>query len=152
LIPDVPVLFVVGVGLVAGFFFWEYHVIHRTPRAPLLSLALFTRARGRLAAIYFVGFVMWMGFISIGYHAQLYFQVSTSRREGKNRHLLSSKLSLEFSSRLTLQQVQMTGTIGALVRTLPAPVSGIICNFIVAKVVHSLPGQLLICLGLGATG
>lgn len=120
---DVPTLFCVGFLCVVAFFFWEYHVIHHTPRAPLLRLALFTRGRGRLSAIYFVGFVMWMGFQGVGYHATLYFQ-----------------------------QVQMTGTIGALLRFLPAPISGLICNFILAKVVHHIPGQFLICFGLGATG
>jgi hypothetical protein len=46
----------------------------------------------------------------------------------------------------------MTGTIGALLRFLPTPISGLICNFLVAKVIHTVDAQLLICLGVGATG
>lgn len=59
---DIIVLLVVGVILVGAFFLWEHHVINKTTRPPLMRLALWTRAKGRLAAVYMIGFVSWMGF------------------------------------------------------------------------------------------
>lgn len=46
----------------------------------------------------------------------------------------------------------MTGTIGAMLRFIPCSVSGLLCNILVAKVIHLVPGQLLICIGIAATG
>lgn len=46
----------------------------------------------------------------------------------------------------------MTGTIGAMLRFIPCCVSGLLCNVLVAKVIHLVPGQLLICIGIAATG
>jgi hypothetical protein len=46
----------------------------------------------------------------------------------------------------------MTGTIGAMLRFLPTTVSGLICNILVAKIIHIVPNQILICVGIGATG
>jgi hypothetical protein len=60
---DIIVLLIVGVILVAAFFFWERHVVNNTTRPPLMRLALWTRAHGRLAAVYMIGFVSWMGFV-----------------------------------------------------------------------------------------
>lgn len=60
---DIIALLPVGVILVAAFFFWERHVINNTSRPPLMRLALWTRARGKLAAVYMIGFVSWMGFV-----------------------------------------------------------------------------------------
>ena len=57
------VLLVISVCLITAFFFWEHHVINHTSRPPLIRLTLFTRAKGRLSAVYFIGFVSWMGFI-----------------------------------------------------------------------------------------
>ncbi len=48
--------------MIASFFFWEHHVINGTSRPPLIRLKLFTRAKGRLAAVYAIGFISWMGF------------------------------------------------------------------------------------------
>jgi hypothetical protein len=61
--PDIIALLIISVLLVSSFFFWEYHVTYRTTRQPLMRLALWTRAKGRLAAVYFIGFVAFMGFI-----------------------------------------------------------------------------------------
>lgn len=121
--PYIPALFAVSLILLPAFFAWEYYTIHYTNKAPLMRLSLFTRANGRLGAIYFVGFVAWLGFVSIGYHTTLFYQ-----------------------------QVQMTGTIGALLRFLPAPISGLLCAFVVSRVVHRVPTQILICFGLICTG
>ncbi|WVQ98642.1 hypothetical protein IAU59_005773 [Kwoniella sp. CBS 9459] len=116
-------LLIVGVLLIVAFFFWEKHVIDKTTRPPLMRLQLWTRAKGRLAAVYFIGFVAWMGFVSLFYHATLFYQ-----------------------------QVQDTGSIGAMLRFLPTSVSGILCNVIVAFLISKVPTQLLVCVGLVATG
>ena len=60
---DIIMLLILGVLLVACFFFWENHVTTKTSRPPLMSPALWTRAHGRLAAVYMIGFVSWMGFV-----------------------------------------------------------------------------------------
>ena len=62
-IPDIIALLIFSVLTIAAFFFWEHHVIHRTSRPPLIRLKLFTRSKGRLAAVYFIGFTAWMGFV-----------------------------------------------------------------------------------------
>ncbi|WVQ78029.1 hypothetical protein IAT38_000110 [Cryptococcus sp. DSM 104549] len=116
-------LLIIGFFLVVAFFFWERHVIHNTTRPPLMRLQLWTRAKGRLAAVYFIGFVTWMGFTSLFYHATLYFQ-----------------------------QVQGVGAIGAMLRFIPTSVSGVICNVIVAFLVSRVPTQWIVCVGLLATG
>ncbi|WWC90107.1 uncharacterized protein L201_005040 [Kwoniella dendrophila CBS 6074] len=121
--PYIIALLIIGVLLVVAFFFWERHVINATSRPPLMRLQLWTRAKGRLASVYFIGFVAWMGFTSLFYHATLYYQ-----------------------------QVQETGPIGAMLRFLPTSVSGITCNVIVAFLISKVPTQWLVCVGLIATG
>ncbi|WVR05116.1 hypothetical protein IAU60_002128 [Kwoniella sp. DSM 27419] len=116
-------LLIVGPVLIAAFFFWERHVIDKTTRPPLMRLQLFTRAKGRLSAMYFIGFVAWMGFHSLFYHATLYFQ-----------------------------EVQQTGALGAMIRFLPTEISGLVCNCILALVIHRVPTQWLVCCGLLSTG
>ncbi|WVQ71574.1 hypothetical protein IAR50_001114 [Cryptococcus sp. DSM 104548] len=116
-------LLILGFFLVVGFFFWERYIINKTSRPPLMRLQLWTRAKGRLAAVYFIGFVTWMGFTSLFYHATLFFQ-----------------------------QVQNTGAVGAMLRFLPTSVSGVLCNVIVAFLVSKVRTQWLVCVGLISTG
>ena len=59
---DIIFMLILGVLFVAGFFFWESYIINKTTRPPLMRLKLWTRAKGRLAAVYFIGFISWMGF------------------------------------------------------------------------------------------
>lgn len=63
LITDVIALLIIGIILVALFFFWERQVTTKTSRPPLMRLELWTRANGKLAAVYMIGFVSWMGFV-----------------------------------------------------------------------------------------
>lgn len=60
--------------MIAGFFFWEHYVETRTTRPPLMRIALWTRAKGRLAATYLVGGITWMGFATIFYSATLFYE------------------------------------------------------------------------------
>lgn len=114
---------VVAAFLIACFFCWEGFVEKRTSRPPLMRLALWTRSRGKLACTYIIGGISWMGFTTFFYNSSLYYQ-----------------------------NVQETGVIGAMLRFLPSTVSGLICNVLIAKVVHVVPGQILICLGVACTG
>ncbi|RSH91274.1 hypothetical protein EHS25_009573 [Saitozyma podzolica] len=116
-------MLILGVLFIVGFFLWERHVVYKTTRPPLMRLQLWTRANGRLASVYFIGFVSWMGFVSLSYHATLFYQ-----------------------------QVQQVGAIGAMLRFIPCPVSGILCNVLVAQLVSRVPTQLLVCTGVTATG
>lgn len=123
LILDIIALLVISILMIASFFLWEHHVEKRTTRPPLMRLALWTRAKGKLAATYFIGGISWMGFSTMFYSATLFYQ-----------------------------QVQMTGTIGAMLRFMPTTISGLLCNILVAKIVHIVPNQILICVGIAATG
>ncbi|WWD15846.1 hypothetical protein CI109_100270 [Kwoniella shandongensis] len=116
-------LIIVGVVFIVTFFFWERHVINNTSQPPLMRLQLFTRAKGRLSAVYFIGFVTWMAFVSLFYHATLYFQ-----------------------------QVQNASPVTAMLQFLPTSISGIICNVIVAFLISRVRTQWLVCVGLLATG
>lgn len=59
---DIIAMLILGIALIAAFFVWERHVINNTTRPPLMRLKLWTRAKGRLAAVYAIGFTSWMGF------------------------------------------------------------------------------------------
>lgn len=60
---DIIFLLIVGFGCTASFFFWEHYIQTKTTRPPLMRLQLWTRAKGRLATVYMIGFVSWMGFV-----------------------------------------------------------------------------------------
>ncbi|BEJ12831.1 hypothetical protein CspHIS471_0300050 [Cutaneotrichosporon sp. HIS471] len=121
--PYIPALFAVSVVLLAAFFFWEYHVQNHTNRPPLIRLALFTRAKGRLAAMYLVGFIAMAGFVSILFNTTLFYQ-----------------------------QVQGVSPMTAALRFLPCTVSGLIATLSLSKLIHIVPGRIIICTGFLCTG
>lgn len=120
---DIIALIIVSVLLIAAFFAWEHHVETRTTRPPLMSLGLWTRSKGKLAAMYLIGGISWMGFTTFFYNTTLFYQ-----------------------------EVQHTGVIGAMLRFLPTCICGVLCNVLVAKIVHLIPGQILIAVGIMCTG
>ncbi|GMK57862.1 hypothetical protein CspeluHIS016_0406960 [Cutaneotrichosporon spelunceum] len=121
--PYIPVLFCISVVTLVAFIFWEYHVQHHTSRPPLIRLALFTRAKGRLAAMYLVGFIAMAGFISLSFNATLFYQ-----------------------------QVQGVSAMTAALRFLPCIVSGLIATLSLSKLIHIIPGRIIICTGFLCTG
>lgn len=121
--PYIIAVIVVAAFIIACFFCWEHFVETRTNRPPLMRLALWTRSKGKLAATYFIGGISWMGFTTFFYNTTLFFQ-----------------------------KVQGSSVITTMLQFLPSTISGLICNVIVAKIVHIVPGQLLICFGIAATG
>ncbi|EIW69628.1 hypothetical protein TREMEDRAFT_30643 [Tremella mesenterica DSM 1558] len=116
-------LLILGVALIVAFFFWEQYVVTRTSKPPLTSPKLWTRASGKLASVYFIGFATWMCFASLFYHATLFYQ-----------------------------QVQDLSPIGAMLRFLPCPISGVLCNIIVAGLIASVRTQWIVCVGTLSTG
>ncbi|WVN85266.1 uncharacterized protein L203_100411 [Cryptococcus depauperatus CBS 7841] len=70
----ITALLIVGILLKIDFFIWEKYIMEKTIRPPLMRLQLWTRAKGRFAAVYFFGFVSIIGFISLFYHAVLSLQ------------------------------------------------------------------------------
>jgi hypothetical protein len=60
--------------------------------------------------------------------------------------------SVTFHATLFYQQVQKLNPIEAMLRFLPMPVSGVICNVLVAWVIARVPTQILVCIGILATG
>jgi len=61
LLVDIIALLIITILMIASCFFWERHVINNTSRPPLIRLKLFTRASGRPASVYAIGFISWMG-------------------------------------------------------------------------------------------
>ncbi|OCF71945.1 hypothetical protein I204_07208 [Kwoniella mangroviensis CBS 8886] len=114
---------VLGVFIVAAFFFWEKRLQDRDSKPPLMRLQLWTRSNGKLSAVYFIGFSAWMSFTSYLYWVTLLFQ-----------------------------EVQGTGAVGAMLRFLPSEISGVICNVLVGLLIHRLPAQWIVCFGLFACG
>lgn len=102
-----------------------------------MRLQLWTRANGKLAAVYMIGFVSWMGFVV---------------RSSIFAHAVSSSQSLSYHGTLFYQQIQMLDPVQAMLRFMPMTVSGIICNVIVAYCIGFVPTQVLICIGILATG
>ncbi|WWC61208.1 uncharacterized protein I303_103788 [Kwoniella dejecticola CBS 10117] len=116
-------LLVVGIVLTTAFFFWEHHVATRTEHLPLMRLALWTRANGKLAALYFTSFMIIMGFFPALYNATLFFQ-----------------------------EVQQVGPVGTMLRFIPIEVSGIIASILIVLLIHRVPAYWLIIFGLLACG
>ncbi|KAG6885012.1 hypothetical protein C0993_006537 [Termitomyces sp. T159_Od127] len=146
--PYIIALLIVGVILVVTFIFWQLHLEklqakreeqHRSckqytdlvqlssPRTnarswlsppPLMKVSLWTRARGRFAAMMLIAFLEWCAFLSWGFWAQLYYQNYRG-----------------YSPLLTV------------IRVLPMFVSGVLCNIFVAAVVAYVPVVFLLAIG-----
>lgn len=113
--PVIISLLIIGFILVSSFIAWEYHLTHRTSFPPLMPLDIWARDHGRFAAMQVVGFLEWACFTNLSMYAMLYYQ---------------NYLSL--SPLLTMY------------RFLPMPVTGLICNVIVAIVVNHISGAYLL--------
>lgn len=138
--PDILALLIIGVLMIAAFFVWEHHIQTKTSRPPLMRLQLWTRAKGRLAAVYFIGFVTWMCFV-----------VSLSRLV-EPVAAADHDQSLFYHATLFYQEVQGASPIQAMLWFLPTTVSGVLCNVIVAWLIARVPTQWIICTGIVATG
>jgi hypothetical protein len=137
---DIIFLLIVGFGCTASFFFWEHYIQTKTTRPPLMRLQLWTRAKGKLATVYMIGCVSWMGFV-------VRLPLSLGQRSIRD---LSQ--SFFFHATLFYQEVQGHGPIQAMLRFIPCAVSGVLCNVLVAWLVAKVSTQWIICIGLLSTG
>ncbi|KAG9098272.1 hypothetical protein FS749_004259 [Ceratobasidium sp. UAMH 11750] len=70
--PYIPVVLVISVLLLGCFVAWEWYIENRTTRPPLMSLGLWSRAKGRFAVIQAIVFfdwscfTTWVFFVTIG--------------------------------------------------------------------------------------
>lgn len=72
---DIVAGLVVGISLVLAFVVWEDHLGRRTTFPPLMRLDIWTRGRGKFAAIQMVQFLEMSSFMSWMLWVQLYFQI-----------------------------------------------------------------------------
>ncbi|KAI0078556.1 MFS general substrate transporter [Panus rudis PR-1116 ss-1] len=132
-------LLVIGVLLIVAFLLWQHYLesVHYkalqspddaalakskwTP-PPLMKLSVWKLAKGRLAVIFWIGFLEWFSFNSFSFWLQLYYQ--------------------DFEGLSSIQ---------TMLRFLPMSVSGVICNLIVALVVGYVDFMILIALGMSLT-
>ena len=63
-----------GVSLIVGFVLWEDHLGRQTTFPPLMRLDIWTRARGKFAAIQIIQFLEMSSFMSWMLWVQLYYQ------------------------------------------------------------------------------
>jgi hypothetical protein len=109
---DIIALLIVGVILVAAFIAWQHHLGRAAASGrsklppPLMRLSLWTRANGKLAAMFVVAFLTWCCFVSWQFWAQLYYQ----------------------------EYIGLT-PVRTMIRFLPMFVTGVLANVVVAKVV-----------------
>ncbi|KAJ2993952.1 hypothetical protein NUW54_g7635 [Trametes sanguinea] len=119
-------LLIVGVVLVALFVWWEHYLEQLHGREgemldtwwappPLMSVTVWTRAKGKLAVVLMIAFLQWCGFQSFTFWIQLYYQDYAG-----------------YTPILTM------------IRIIPMFVTGVCCNFIVALVVGRIPVVYLI--------
>ncbi|KAI9056747.1 MFS general substrate transporter [Trametes sanguinea] len=122
-------LLIVGVFLLVLFVLWQHYLEQQQNRPelapktwwnppPLMSVTVWTRARGKLAVVLGIAFLQWCGFQAFAFWIQLYYQDY-----------------LGLNPLLTM------------VRVLPMCVAGAACNLIVAIVVGRIPLIYLIVTG-----
>ncbi|KAG8738844.1 hypothetical protein FRC11_001101 [Ceratobasidium sp. 423] len=116
--PYIPVLLVVSVLLFGCFVAWEHYLETRSTRPPLMRLGLWTRAKGRFAAVQLIVFFDWACFTTWVFFV--------------------TRSALEYRG---------ISPIGTTVRVLPMTVSGLLCNLVVALVVGRISGTALIAFG-----
>lgn len=123
--PYIPVLFVVGVLLIAGFWFWERYLEKAANagvgRQPLMRPSLWFK--GRFAIVQLIAALGWCSFSSTFFFITLWFQ-----------------------------DLQELDPLGVTVRFLPAPATGIILCVIVGLLASRVAGNWLIAVGCLGTG
>ncbi|KAF8621310.1 hypothetical protein AX15_007905 [Amanita polypyramis BW_CC] len=121
--PYIIVLLIVGLFLVLAFIAWEDYLAKHSARPPLMRLDIWTRAKGKFAVVQMIAFLQWCSFSSWLLWVVLYYQ------------LYKGYTPLETMTRL-----------------LPAPVTGLVLNFLVGAVVGWLPAIYFLSIGTIATG
>lgn len=113
--PLILSLLIIGVALIAAFLVWEHYLTTKTSFPPLMATSIWTRANGTFAAMQGVAFLAWACFNTLIFWATLYYQ-----------------------NYVKLDPIHTS------LRFLPMPVTGVICNVVVALVVGSISGAYLL--------
>ncbi|KAH8104781.1 efflux transporter [Cristinia sonorae] len=124
--PYIIALIIIGVACIALFLLWQWHLERPEVREtysiwtppPLMKLSLWTRGKGKFAAVQIVVFTLFAGFQSWILWIVLYYQ----NYQGYN-------------------------PIQTMIRMIPMFPSGVICNIIIALIVAHVDGMLIIALG-----
>ena len=85
LLADIIALLIIGVALLVAFIVWEDHLGRKTTFPPLMRLDIWTRARGKFAAIQIIAFLEWSSFMSWILWVQLYYQSYKVRARARMR-------------------------------------------------------------------
>ncbi|CAE6516665.1 unnamed protein product [Rhizoctonia solani] len=121
--PYIPVVLVISVLLLGCFVYWEHYIETRTTRPPLMRLGLWTRAKGKFAAIQLVVFFDWSCFTTWQFFVTLYYQEYLGLSPASRTHIL-----VEFEP------------------------SGFLCNLAIALFIGRISGSVLIGVGCFFTG
>ncbi|KAJ7506829.1 MFS general substrate transporter [Mycena galericulata] len=118
-------LLIVSVLFLALFIIWQHHLERNegTMRPPLMKLSLWTRAKGKFAAMQAIAFFQWASFLSFYFWSQVYYEDY-------------KKLSAVFTA----------------LRMLPMTVAGGLCNVFIVLVVGRVDLLFLIVSGTFFTG
>ncbi|KAJ8501416.1 hypothetical protein ONZ45_g12147 [Pleurotus djamor] len=130
--PYIIVLMIFGVIFMVVFFFWQARLERiqddpTYPRSwltppPIMKVSLWTRAKGRIAAVMWIAALTFCVFRSWQYWVQLYYQ-----------------------------DYQRLSPVQTMVRVLPMFIAGVLCNFLVAQVVGRVPIVYIVVLGASVT-
>ncbi|THU93553.1 putative efflux transporter [Dendrothele bispora CBS 962.96] len=121
--PYIIVLLILGVAFTTLFLVWQHHLecIHDIP-PPLMKISLWTRAKGKVAAVMSIAFLNWCCFMGFNYWCGLYYQ--------------------------NFLQLSPLDTVA---RLSPMFVTGVICNVIVAIFANRVPMVILVVIGTSLT-
>ncbi|OCF72147.1 hypothetical protein I204_07412 [Kwoniella mangroviensis CBS 8886] len=124
--PYVPPVFSISVILIIVFGIWEYHLEHRVATSnvpPIVRLSVFTRHKWRITAILGIASFDWMGGCGWVYLTSVYYQDLLGYSPLKNA-----------------------------VHLPPAPITGIICSYLVTLAAPRITAPVLLALGGISTG
>ncbi|WRT66880.1 uncharacterized protein IL334_003843 [Kwoniella shivajii] len=123
--PYIPPIFSLSIIMIILFGFWERHIEIRSEIGipPIVRLSIFTRHKWRVTAILGIAFFDWMGICGWVYLTSVYYQDLLGYSPLKNALYI-----------------------------LPAPVTGIICCYLVTLLAPRVSAPILLALGGIATG
>ncbi|QRW03953.1 major facilitator superfamily transporter [Ceratobasidium sp. AG-Ba] len=141
--PYIPVVLVISVLLLGCFVAWEWYIENRTTRPPIMSLSLWSRAKGQFAVVQAVVFFDWACFTTWVFFVT--FGILNCIAAIRTITYFTGKLILNMSIYAT--PILTCFQIGTTVRLIPMAVSGLLCNLVVALVVGHVSGTALIAFG-----
>ncbi|GAB1526530.1 hypothetical protein RhiTH_009697 [Rhizoctonia solani] len=135
--PYIPVILVVSILLLGCFVYWEHYLETRTSRPPLMRLGLWTRAKGKFAAIQLIVLFNWSCFTTWQFFVTVFYRSPV--------HSFLNNIA-SYQEYLGLSPIDTT------IRLLPMSVSGLLCNLVIALFIGRISGTILIAVGCFFTG